>query len=93
MRYLYLDFDNDLKLIDVCLSTATVITDMLLVLAPVAILRSARLDPRIHCRLVAAVSISVVATLFSVIHIVLVLTAGGLWGSLSALVEVRASSG
>lgn len=64
------------------------ITDILLVLAPILILRSTRLDPRLHRRLVAAVSISVLATVFSVIHIVLVLTVSGLWGGLSALVEV-----
>lgn len=70
------------------LPSATMITDILLVLAPILILRSTRLDPRLHRRLVAAVSISVLATVFSVIHIVLVLTVSGLWGGLSALVEV-----
>lgn len=69
--------------------SATIITDVLLIVSPIAILRSARLDPVLYARLAAAVSISVLATTFTVIHVVLALTVRGIWAAIFAVVEVR----
>lgn len=63
-------------------------TDILLLLSPVMILRSVHLDPGLHLRLVAVFSISVVATIFSIIHVVLALTVGGIVAGLFGLLEV-----
>lgn len=72
---------------------ATMITDILLIVSPIVILRSARLDPGLQFRLVAAVSTSVIATIFTVIHAVVTLTIAGLWAAVLASLEVRMSIG
>lgn len=68
--------------------SATMITDALLIISPIKILRHARLDPWLQTRLVAAVFISVIATIFTVIHAVIALSVAGMWAAIFCLLEV-----
>lgn len=79
------------ELRDVYMILATMLTDGLLIISPIVILRSAHLDSGLQLRLMAAVSISAVATIFVVIHFALSLTIGGLLAAIFAVIEVRIS--
>lgn len=68
------------------------LTDAFLIVSPIVILRASRLESGLRLRLTAAVSISVVATIFVVIHVALTMSIGGLWAAIFGVVEVRIPS-
>lgn len=68
---------------------ATVLSDALLVLAPLWIIHSVKIDAAIRSRLLAVFCISIITTLVGIIHVVVAAVVGGLPSLLFAILEVN----